>query len=271
MHSRRIRIHDLELHYLEHGEGPPVVLLHGWPTHAQLYRHALPVIEGRRAIALDLPGFGDSAKPLDASYSFRFYDRILTGFLDALELDRTGLVVHDLGGPIGLHWAIHNQQRVSDLVLLNTLVFPEMSPAVKIFVGSSMIPGVRRVLSSPWGIAKAMRFGVQDKSRIDEEVARIYTAPFADRDARKALLKTAHGLHPKGFDTLAERVGELTMPMHLIYGEDDRILPHVARTMARVKEACPHATLQSIANCGHFLQEDRPEEVARLLAEALSR
>ncbi len=265
----RVQIDGLELSFLEAGAGPPVLFLHGWPTQAALWRHVLPAV-GRthRAIALDLPGFGQSSKPLDASYSFRFYDAVITGFLDHLGVDDIGLVVHDLGGPLGVHWAVQNVQRVRELVLLNTLVFPEMSWAVKAFVVASLVPGVRHALSSPWGVERSMRFGVTDKSRITPAVAKLYRDPFVPRPARKALLKAAHGLHPKGFDTITERLpGLADIPTFLLYGEADRILPDVARTMDRVQTILPHAQRKSLPGCGHFLQEDQPEAVAEALGE----
>ncbi len=101
--SRSVEVDGLRLHYLESGSGEPVLLLHGWPTSSFLYRNVIGhVAQNSRAIALDLPGFGSSDKPLDASYSFRFYSRVLDGFLSALGIDKTSLVVHDLGGPVGL-------------------------------------------------------------------------------------------------------------------------------------------------------------------------
>ncbi len=269
--SRTVHVEGLDLHYLEAGSGPPVLLLHGWPSNAGLYRHALPVIgASRRAIALDLPGFGASSKPTDVSYSFRFWDRVLTAFLDALGIARTGLVVHDLGGPIGLHWLASHRDRVTDLTLLNTVVFPEMSWAVKLFVVASRIPGLRALLASPWGIAQAMKVGIRDRSRHTPETLARYTGPYAGRAARKALLKSAHGLHPQGFHTIVDGLRGLELPVRLLYGERDGILPDVATTMRRVKDMLPHAELSSIPDCGHFLQEDRPDEVARALAEFLS-
>lgn len=271
MDTQRNTLHvdGLELSYLEAGSGPAVLLLHGWPTQAALWRHVLPVL-GRthRAIALDLPGFGQSAKPLDASYSFRFYDRTISAFLEQLGVDHVGLVVHDLGGPVGLHWAVHNAERVRELVLLNTLVFPEMSWAVKTFIAATYLPGVRRALSSPWGVEQAMRFGVADKSRITPKVGELYRAPFETRKARKALLKAGHGLHPKGFKTISSGLAQFSeLPSLLLYGEADSILPDVAHTMDRVQAALPAAQRQSIPQCGHFLQEDRPMEVAKAIGD----
>ncbi|MEM6930128.1 MAG: alpha/beta fold hydrolase [Myxococcota bacterium] len=253
------------------GEQPPVLLLHGWPTNGQLWRHALPAIGAHRyAVALDLPGFGASGKPLDASYSFRFFDRMLTGFLDAAGIDRVGLVVHDLGGPVGLHWAMGNRDRVTDLVVLNTLVFPELSWAVKAFVGASYLPGVRELMSSPWGIDQAMRLGVTNRARLTDDVLELYRAPYVDKASRRALLRAAHGLHPGGLQTIARGLAEVDVPTTLIFGEADRILPDVAQTMARLQSLVPHATCTSIPDCGHFLQEDRPELVTEHLVQSLT-
>ncbi|MFT5583306.1 MAG: pimeloyl-ACP methyl ester carboxylesterase [Cognaticolwellia sp.] len=262
-----VTVGDLELSYLEAGSGPPVLLLHGWPTNAELWRTALPhIAHTHRAIALDLPGFGQSSKPLDVRYSFRFYQQVLQDFLTQLGLSRVGLVLHDLGGPVGLYWAVHHPEQVRELVLLNTLVFPELSWAVKAFVVSTYLPGVRGLLSSPWGVERSIAVGLQNQARLTKEVAERYREPFESTAARKALLKAGQGLHPKGFETIAQGLPHLVdRPALLLYGEGDRILPDVAQTMERVAAILPQAQLQSIAGCGHFLQEDRPQEVAQIL------
>ena len=109
--SHDVNVEGMRLHYLECGSGEPVLLLHGWPTSSFLWRNVMGHIGKKsRAIALDLPGFGASDKPLDASYSFRFYSRVLDGFLSALNIDKTSLAVHDLGGPVGLYWACRNPE-----------------------------------------------------------------------------------------------------------------------------------------------------------------
>lgn len=269
--SHQIRAADLDLHWLEAGEGPVVLFVHGWPTSAQLWRNILPVV-GRthRAIALDLPGFGRSQKPLDRRYGFGMFEAAIDGFLDAIGVDRLSLVVHDLGGPVGLYWACRHRERVESLALLNTLVFPKLSWAVMAFVAATHTPVVRRWLGSPAGVASSMRFGVFDRERITDEVARLYTEPFVDWAAGKALLRAGQGLGPGGLRFIAETMPSFTdIPVRMIYGENDRILPDVAQTMAKLGELLPHATITAIPNCGHFLQEDQPDEVARLLSEFL--
>ena len=99
--SHYTTVHNLRLHYLEAGEGPPVLLLHGFPTSSHLYRNILPELgKTHRAIALDLPGYGLSDKPLDVAYDYDFYADVISSFLAALGIEETNLVVHDLGGPI---------------------------------------------------------------------------------------------------------------------------------------------------------------------------
>jgi len=267
--SKHVEVEGLRIHYVEAGEGDPVLLLHGWPTSSFLYRNILPhLAPTHRAIAVDLPGFGGSDKPLDASYSFRFFDRVLSGFLDALELPAVGLVVHDLGGPLGLHWAVGNPSRVSRLCLLNTLVYPKMSWAVMAFVAGSYVPGLRFLLASPWGLRKAMEMGTRRRGAVTDEVAAGVQAPFVESAARKALLKSVHGLHPKGMETIAAGLPTLNVPTRIIYGTGDRILPDVARTMAQVAKdmKLPDDAVTALPDCGHFLQEDAPDEVGRLLA-----
>ena len=259
------------VHYLEAGSGPPVLLLHGFPTSSHLYREVIPQLAAtHRAIAPDLPGFGRSDRPPGASYSFRYYERILEGFAKQLGIEQTALVVHDLGGPIGLYWAAQHPERITPLGLLNTLVYPEMSWAVKLFVLATYLPGLRGFLASPQGIAWALRFGVTKKERLTEEVLAPYQDPFREAPARRALLAAGHGLHPAGFKVIAGWIPQIRVPVHCIYGEQDRILPDVADTMKRVQRDVPHATITPLPDCGHFLQEDAGEEVGRLLSGFLN-
>ena len=102
--SHYTEANSLNLHYLEAGEGDPILLHHGFPTSSHLYRNILPELgKTHRAIAIDLPGYGLSDKPLDAAYDYDFFADVLNSFLDALGIEETNLAAHDLGGPVGLY------------------------------------------------------------------------------------------------------------------------------------------------------------------------
>ncbi|HEV8597291.1 MAG TPA: alpha/beta fold hydrolase [Candidatus Dormibacteraeota bacterium] len=131
---KTVQVDGLRLAYRELGQGPPVLLLHGWPTSSFLWRNVMgSIARANRAVALDLPGFGASDKPVGIRYSFDFFGRALDQFLAHVGIDQLGLAVHDLGGPVGLHWALGRPGRLTKLALLNTLVYPEFSEAVKEF------------------------------------------------------------------------------------------------------------------------------------------
>jgi pimeloyl-ACP methyl ester carboxylesterase len=262
-----VKVNGLNLAYRELGSGPPVLLLHGWPTSSYLWREVmLPIAERNRVLALDLPGFGASDKPLGVRYGFELFDRTLDGFLAALDIEEVGLAVHDLGGPVGLHWAVHRPQRVTRLALLNTLVYPEFSEAVTQFIEACSKPELREQLTSPGGLEAAMGLGLADEANLTPEVVAAVREPFQTPEARRALADAGIGLERDGFVEIARLLPSLRMPVRVVYGERDRILPDVGETMARVKADLPQAEITALPDCGHFLQEEAPAEIGRLLA-----
>jgi haloalkane dehalogenase len=257
----------LRLAYREQGRGPVVLLLHGWPTSSYLWRNVMPPIaEANRVVALDLPGFGGSDKPPDARYDFEFFERALDDFLAAIGVGELAIAVHDLGGPVGLHWALQRPRRVTKVALLNTLVYPEFSEAVMAFIQACTEPELREQLTSPAGLEAAMKLGVADESKVSDEVVAAVREPFSSPESRRALAAAGIGLEPEGFVEIARLLPSLEVPVRVIYGEQDRILPDIAETMARVQRDVPHAEVTALPNCGHFLQEEEPQEIGDQLA-----
>jgi haloalkane dehalogenase len=258
----------MTLTYRELGAGPPVLLLHGWPTSSYLWRNVMPPIARHNcAVAIDLPGFGGSDKPVGVRYDFDFYERALDGVLDRLEMDRFGIAVHDLGGPIGLHWMMRNPGRVTHLALLNTLVYPEVRPALIEFLKTLNNPDTRETLTGPDGLAGIMRSGLTDERRLTDEVLAAVRDPFREPSAREALALSTIGLDPREFAKIAGWLPSLDIPVRVIYGERDRVLTDVADTMARVSRDLPGAEVTRLPEAGHFIQEEEEERVGELLAE----
>lgn len=262
----QLEVDGIKIAYVDEGDGSPVLLLHGWPTSSFLYRNITPVLSRRnRVIAPDLPGFGDSGKPVDQQYSFELFAEVLDALVDQLELKDPGLVVHDLGGPIGVHWTLHRPGLVSRLALLNTLIYPDFDPAVLEFITSLMDPAKREGLVSDEGLREAMRIGVGNPESLSEEVMDGVTSPFGSPEDRQALALAGIGLSPDGFTEIARLLPDLDIPVLGLYGTDDRILPDVSATFARVKTDLPQAEIEPIPGAGHFLQEDAPALIAERL------
>jgi pimeloyl-ACP methyl ester carboxylesterase len=265
--TKTAQLDGLRLAYRDLGDGPPVLLLHGWPTSSFLWREVKRLIaRANRVVALDLPGFGASDKPVGIRYSFDFFGRTLDLFLAHLGIDQLGLAVHDLGGPVGLHWALDRPGRLTKLALLNTLVYPEFSEAVKEFVRACATPGLREQITSPAGLESILRDGLADPAKLSPEVLAAVQEPFRTPETRRTLADAGIGVSRKGFVQIARRLPALRIPVRVVYGSRDRVLPDVADTMARVKADLPQADVTTLPDCGHFLQEDAPEEVGALLA-----
>ena len=267
-----VDVDGLRIAYREAGTGPVVLLVHGWPTSSYLWRNVMPAVAARhRVVALDLPGFGASDKPTDVRYNFAFFDSVFDGFLAALGIDGpVALGVHDLGGPLGLHWAARHPQRLWALALFNTLAYPELGEEVIDFARTLLDPARRDELTTPKYLEEAMQLGVADESRITPEVVEAVTAPFATPEARLALALAGCGLRRPGLAEIAKWLPTVSVPVRVIYGRHDRLLPDVAHTMARVAADIPHAEVTVLPDCGHFAQEDAPGRLGSMLASFLA-
>jgi pimeloyl-ACP methyl ester carboxylesterase len=246
----------VKLHHREAGDGPPVVLLHGWPTSSFLWREVMtPIARSNRVIAPDLPGFGASPKPPDAQYTFELFEEALDELLD------------DLGVTIALHWALWRPERVTKIALLNTLVYPELSEAAQQFIHACTTPGLREQLTSDEGLAFVMKLGVANEAVVTEELLAGVTAPFKTDADRLALANAGVGLEMDVVAGMERELPNLRVPLRVIYGEQDRILPDIADTVARLKRDVPHTEVTALPDLGHFLQEEDPERVGELLAD----
>lgn len=264
----------LRLHYLDEGEGPPVVLFHGEPTWSFLYRKMIPVIiaAGHRTIAPDYPGFGKSDKPTDPD--FYTYDRLthsMAALVEHLDLADATAVVQDWGGPIGLRVAVEAPDRFSRLVIMNTGVYAGGSrpnaafDAWQAFVEQTPDLPVDRVVSA----AAATTW--------DDGVIAAYEAPFPDQQHkvgawRLPLIVPQTESDPGAAEMMAvaAALGRWEKPAQILFGDSDPIFS--VRAGARLADHIPGAgELEVIEGAGHFLQEDKGEEVADRIVEFLGR
>jgi pimeloyl-ACP methyl ester carboxylesterase len=268
-----VEVGGRKLAYREAGEGPAVLLLHGWPTSSFLWRDVMPAIaRERRVLALDLPGFGGSDKPTDVTYTYRFYTDAIGGFIDALGIDDVALGVHDLGGPVGVRFALDNQERVRALALTNTLLYPEdMTEMLTRFVEALQTPGVRENFTSAQGLEAALRLGTNAETSASPEAIAGMVEPFASDEDRLALAKAGAELEDEVTEAMARELPALGMPVRVVYGAGDRILESIDDTVRRIQRDLPQAEVTALDGLGHFLQEEDPERVGELLAEFFAR
>ncbi len=264
------------LSYVDEGNGPPVVLVHGTPTWSFLYRKLIPplVAAGHRVIAPDHLGFGLSDKPVTAAYRPEDHARRLALLLEALDLRELTLVVHDFGGPIGLSYAIERPDRVARLVVTNTWLWP-LDGDPRIVRGSRLAGGAfgrllyTRLNASPRWLVPA---GFADRTRLSPAVHRQYLAPFPDPASRRPLWEFARALLGSSawYDGLWRQRGRLQgKPALLVWGMRDASFG--TAYLARWQEALPDAETVALPDAGHFVQEEGATELASHLAAFLRR
>ena len=254
--SRWADLPDGRLHYLDEGEGRPVVMLHGNPTWSFLYRHLVAGLSGEyRCVAPDLLGFGLSEKPRTFSHRPAAHAHVVERFLDSLDLRDAVLVVHDWGGPLGLDYATRHPDRVGGVVAMNTWFWPRdrlrdrvVGRAVGGRVGRSLVlrcNAFARVALAP----AVLRHG-----RGAPSVYRQYAAPFAapsDRRGTWTLAKEVVGSR-EWLRRLWDRRGALAgTPVALLWGARD---PMHGSMIRRWRSAFPDA-VSVVHGVGHFVPE----------------
>ena len=261
----------LRMHYLDEGGGDPVLCLHGEPTWSFLYRKMVPPLARvARVVAPDYFGFGRSDKPTELDWYS--YDRHYGSILRLVEeLDLTGLTVavQDWGGPIGLRLAVERPERVERLVIMNTGVGGGRAPNevwlrfrdVVRAAGGDFQPGRLVRTSAVRGLA--------------DDVTAAYDAPFPTPGSKAGPLAFPEHVptepeHPNTAPMMAvrEALKGWEKPALVLFGDSDPIFrPEVAESISRlIPGALPAET---IANAGHFVQEDAGEEVAERIVRFL--
>jgi cis-3-alkyl-4-acyloxetan-2-one decarboxylase len=257
------------MHVMEWGSGRPVLLQHGNPTWGFLYRKVVTALAGKhlRLVVPDLVGLGFSDKPGPAAHTLDNHARWLGTLLDQMELEGVLLVAHDWGGPIGLCALADHPDRLTGLVVLNTVVSPPRPgfrpPA---FHRLARLPLVSTLLFRGLGFPQRALHRVQgDPASIRGEVARAYRFPLDGLARNAAPLALARMVpdsmtHPsiEPLRRCQELVEGFAGSAAIVWGDRDPVL---GRVRTWIEKLLPKARVTR-TSAGHFLQEEVPDEIA---------
>ncbi len=263
----------LRMHYVDEGDGDPILLCHGEPTWAFLYRKLIPRLATvGRVVAPDYFGFGRSDKPTDPGwYSYDAHYASIEELCDQLVLSRLTIVVQDWGGPLGLRYAVEHPERVERLVILNTGIGGGRAPSeewlrfreVMRKVGTDIVPS-RLVQSGCVG-------------ELPQAVLDAYDAPFPTPESRVGVAQFPEQVpvepdHPNTakMNAVREKLRAWEKPALVMFSDSDRIFS--LRHAERLAELIPGAELGApVVGAGHFLQEEKGEEIAERIVEWMAR
>jgi haloalkane dehalogenase len=274
--SHHLALPQGRVHYVDEGQGEPVLFVHGSPTWSFEYRALIRGLRmNHRCIAPDHLGFGLSERPSAVfPYTAEAHAQVLSAFVERLGLQRFSLVVHDVGGPIALPLALANPERISRLVIINSFMWPIDSDKAlaknAAFTASELGRMLYRHVNAPLRVAMPSAFF--DRTKLTADLHRHYLAPFADGPSReKVLWQLARSLI-----TSSDHLGQLwqrrsalrSIPSLLVWGmQDPTFTPHHLR---RWQRALPQAQTLDIGDAGHWPHEEQPLLVTSALRELLT-
>ncbi|WP_026463953.1 alpha/beta fold hydrolase [Adhaeribacter aquaticus] len=255
---------------LDFGSGEPVLCLHGVPTSSFLYRKVVRELadQGMRGIAIDLPGLGLADRPESFDYSFPGFAKFCNKAIDALNLPKFHLVVHDIGGPIGFALAAQLKGRILSLTILNTWIEVDtftkplpMQPFEKSVLGEAQLHLLTR---TTWHLGFST-LAVADSKDIPTPEIHAYVDLLKRQDGGKAFLKIMRNFEKsRAYKEKCYRAVQNTpYPVQIIWGKEDAGL-----TYDRYGKEIKMATQLNHAHqlsAKHLLQEDKWKEIASLI------
>ena len=259
-----------------HGEGEPVVLVHGTPSFSLIWRNVVPGLTaaGRRVYLFDLLGYGHSERPRDPAVdtSVSAQVGVLTNLMEHWGLADAHIVAHDIGGAVAQRLAVFHRERVRSLTLIDCVSFDSW-PSQR--TREQMKAGLEPLMKASDESHRAhfrewILTTVHDPANLDEGTLGAYLDMISGPVGQASLFQhqVAH-YDPRHTSELTDRLAEIgERPVQLIWGAEDRW--QVLDWAHRLQAAIPGAALHVLDECGHFAMEDRPEAITRLVVDFTS-
>ena len=275
--SHYVEVEGSKIHYVDEGDGDPILFLYGNPTSSYLWRNIIPhVTPVGRAIALDLIGMGKSDKP-DIEYRFFDHVKYVEGFIDALGLQNITLVIHDWGSALGFHYAMRHEDNVKGIAFMEAILmsvpswvmFPEA--ARRMFqgfrtpeVGWDMLVNQNMFVEAvlPNGIVRDLT----------EEELEYYREPFREPSSRKPTWRWPNELPIEGeppdvveaVEAYNQKLQQSELP-NLLFAADPGALM-MAPVVEWARQNLKNLNVVDIGPGIHFVQEDNPHLIGSELA-----
>lgn len=256
-----------------HGDGLPVLVLHGTPAHSIIWRNVVPRLTaaGMQVHVFDMLGFGASERPLQADTSVAAQSRMIGDLLDHWGLERVHLVGHDIGGVNALLFALDHPHRVHSLTIADAPSYDSWpSPTwrgihQRFSEHARMAPDEHRAL-----MIRQLAMAVFDKSVMQGALLEEYLAPISGVVGQPTFYQHQVAHYDSRYTAdFAERLPAMDLPVQILWGAEDEWQP--LAYAHRLQKDIPGAALHVLENAGHFLMEDAPAQVSEHVLDFIVR
>lgn len=265
----------LRMHYLDEGEGSPIVALHGNPTWSFFYRELVKRFKsGHRMIVPDHIGCGLSDKPQNYNYTLEQHIANLEELIERLNPEPFTMVVHDWGGAIGMGYAVRHPEMIKGILFLNTAAF--RSPDMPATIGLARIPWLGDLLVRGLNAFVIGALLTSTYHPLGAYICNAYLSPYNSWNNRVGVLRFVQDIpmkpsHPS-YQTLTDIENKLSLlndvPKSFVWGARDHVF--TPRFLERWKTIYPSAKTTLLEKAGHFVIEDASEKVILALRELLN-
>jgi pimeloyl-ACP methyl ester carboxylesterase len=265
----------VKINYYEAGQGPPVMLLHGFGACTYTWRFLAPALaQDHRVLALDLKGYGLSDKPADGKYAVSDQADMVAAFIRARDLHGLVIIGHSMGGGVTLmtYFKVREDEpaRIQKLVLIDSAGYPQKMPW---FIRFARIPVLNtiggRLLPPRFVTTKVLRKCYYNKDKITDEQIDTYAYYGNLPGAREAVIETAQQIVPEDIDAVTARYRTVSVPTLIIWGAEDEVVPLAVGK--NFKRDIPGSELVILPKCGHIPPEEEAEETNRLIKAFLEK
>jgi len=264
----RVDVRGIRTNYLEAGEGPPLLLVHGSGPGVSAYANWRlnigDLARHFRVLAPDMAGFGFSDKPTAAGYSMARWVGQLVGFLDALGIERASLVGNSFGGGLGIKMAVEHPERLDRLVLMGSVgvSFPITEGLDQVWGYQPGFENMRRVLG----------YFAYRRDLVSDELAEVrYRAALAPgvQEAFSAMFPAPRQRWVEAMSTPEDQIRAIEHETLIVHGRDDQVIP--VSNAYRLLGLIERSELHVFGRCGHWSQIEWAAEFNALLVRFLTR
>ena len=262
----------IKINYYDAGQGPPVLLLHGFGGCAYTWRYLIPPLAAaHRVLTLELKGFGLSDKPLDGHYAVADQAKMVAAFIRRQDLHDLVIMGHSLGGGVALMTYLGLQEddpgRIDKLVLIDSAGYRQKLPW---FIRLAKIPGadaLGALLPPRFAADLVLKKCYYHKDRITEEQIDTYAYYGSLPGAAEAISETAKQIIPANIDSITKQYQDIKVPVLLIWGVEDEVVP--LKVGLSFKRDIRGAEWVPLYHCGHIPPEEEPEATRQAIMDFL--